>query len=151
MLHLQALDPDALGLLRKLQAQPTLSTLRLVGGTSLALQIGHRKSVDLDLFGNLEATPEELSQILLAIGRTTTLSTSRSIYVYTINDVKVDLVNYPYEWLEASVKGDGIVLAGKPDIAAMKLAAITNRGSKQDFVDLHVLLQEYSLHQMLDW
>ena len=61
MLHIESVEPSTLELLRRIQALPALSETRLVGGTALALQLGHRVSVDLDIFGhwdlnrNLEA------------------------------------------------------------------------------------------------
>jgi hypothetical protein len=53
MLHSETVDEGTLGLLKQLQSLDILSKMRLVGGTSLALQIGHRKSIDIDLFGIL--------------------------------------------------------------------------------------------------
>lgn len=55
MLHLSTVEPATLELLRKLQSLPILKNTRLVGGTALALQFGHRKSVDLDFFGRIDA------------------------------------------------------------------------------------------------
>ena len=52
MLSIQAITPNALELLKTLSARPELNELRLVGGTSLALQYGHRQSVDLEMFIN---------------------------------------------------------------------------------------------------
>ena len=60
MLHLSTLDTTTLELLRKLQSIPALCKTRLVGGTALALQIGHRKSIDLDFFGKIEVEKDEL-------------------------------------------------------------------------------------------
>ena len=68
-----------------------------------------------------------------------------------LNEVKVDLVNYPYPWLEEAKSIKGIRLAQKKDIAAMKLAAITSRGTKKDFIDLYFLLEEFSLQEMIDF
>ena len=67
-----------------------------------------------------------------------------------MNGVKIDCVAYPYKWLAPAVVADGIRLADIPDIAAMKIAAVTNRGTRKDFVDVYFLLQQYSLAQLLD-
>jgi len=56
-----------------------------------------------------------------------------------------------YPWLEKPLVVDGIYLADIADIAAMKLAALTNRGSKKDFFDLYILLQEYQLDELLQF
>jgi len=98
---------------------PEFSKLRLVGGTSLALQIGHRKSVDLDLFGHIDADEFAIAEQLMKVGQTTRLQKSVNINIYLINKIKVDIVNYPYKWLEEAVIEDGLVLADKQDIAAM--------------------------------
>lgn len=63
MLSFQTVLPDTLELLKELVRQPLLSQMRLVGGTSLALQYGHRRSVDLDFFGSTTEDVEELTEI----------------------------------------------------------------------------------------
>jgi hypothetical protein len=124
-------------------------SLRLVGGTSLALQIGHRQSIDLDLFGKLEIDEIELSEILHKMGSITLIKKTKNINIYLIDGIKVDIVNYPYVWLDEISLKDNIRLAGTRDIAAMKLAAITGRGTKKDFIDLFFLLHLYKLEEML--
>jgi predicted nucleotidyltransferase component of viral defense system len=151
MLYYTAIDNIALELLRKLLAVPYFSDLYLAGGTSLALQIGHRKSVDLDLFGILEADDILIAEILSSFGKIQLIKKTPNIYIYTVNGVKVDIVNFKYPWIDNACKEDELRLAGKKDIAAMKLAAITGRGSKKDFIDLYFLLQEYNLQEMLSF
>ena len=151
MLHYQTIDPKTLELLNKLMQIDAFNALRLVGGTSLALQIGHRKSIDLDLFGKLEIDEIELSETLHKIGPITLLKKTKNINIYLIDGIKVDIVNYPYPWLdEVSVK-DNIRLASQRDIAALKLAAITGRGTKKDFIDLFFLLQTYKLKEIMEF
>ncbi len=53
MLHLETIEPKTLELLRRLQSLSIFEHSRLVGGTALALQLGHRKSIDLDMFGDI--------------------------------------------------------------------------------------------------
>ena len=151
MLHLESVEPDTLELLRQLQSDPALVGLRLVGGTSLALQIGHRKSEDLDLFGKFRVRGSELEQVLRQHGRTQLVSRSRIVETYLVRDVKVDFVDYPYVWLVDAVETEGVVLAVETDIAPMKLEAITGRGRKKDFIDLTFLLERYPLDTMLSW
>ncbi len=64
MLQVQAVSPKLLGLLNSLAAYETLSSFYLVGGTALALQIGHRISVDLDFFGSPALNELEISQMM---------------------------------------------------------------------------------------
>ena len=151
MLHYKTIDTETLELLKKIQEIPAFSNLRLVGGTSLALQIGHRKSIDLDLFGKVEHDEFTIVDILNKLGQVTLLKKSENINIYTINGIKVDIVNYPYSWLKDIVFEDTLRLAGVEDIAAMKLAAITNRGTKKDFIDLYFLLKQYGLEELLDF
>lgn len=151
MLHYETIDTKTLGLLKRLQQVPAFSNLRLVGGTSLALQMGHRKSVDIDLFGYIQHDEHTISQSLSEIGDVTILKKSENINIYLIDKIKVDIVNYPYLWIENPLIEDQLTLAKPKDIAAMKLAAITGRGTKKDFVDLFFLLQTFSLKEMLSF
>ena len=151
MLHYQTVDPPTLEILKCLLQMQVFNDLRLVGGTSLALQLGHRKSVDLDLFGSLEADDFAVSNALKTFNSVTIIQKSENITVYSIKGIKVDIVNYPYPWLSAAKLEDGIRLAHMKDIAAMKLSAITGRGSKKDFVDISHILQFFSLKQMLEF
>lgn len=149
MLFYETVDSATLELLKRLQQIAALSNLRLVGGTSLALQIGHRKSIDIDLFGKIDADEFTIAADLNRLGEIQTIQKTQNIAIYLIKGVKTDLVNYAYPWLDEAVFIDGIKLAGLKDIAAMKLAAITGRGTKKDFIDLYFLLKKYSLTEML--
>ena len=67
MLQYQTIEPGTLQLLKSLQSMPMFQGLRLVGGTALALQLGHRKSIDLDLFGTIEAVPLDIREAIKQI------------------------------------------------------------------------------------
>jgi len=150
MLSIQAITPNALELLKTLSARPELNELRLVGGTSLALQYGHRQSVDLDFFGHLNTDQDKLIAILKDIGSLIVTNKAPNILQTIINNVKIDFVEYGfYKWIDEPVIEDGFFLASDKDIAAMKINAIIGRGSKKDFIDLYVLLQHYSLSDIL--
>lgn len=151
MLHLETIDTRTLDLLVKLQKIPAFTELRLVGGTALALHIGHRKSVDLDFFGTITADEYELSKQLTETGQATILKKTENIKIYVIDGIKTDIVNFHYKWLASPLIESGLVLAGMEDIAAMKLSAITGRGTKKDFIDLFFLLKHFRLKQMLDF
>jgi hypothetical protein len=151
MLHYNTITAETLELLKKLQAVPAFSELRLVGGTALALQIGHRNSIDIDLFGKLSIDEIALNEALSNIGKLIQLKKSKNINIYSLNNIKLDIVNYPYQWIGQPIKTDTLLLAGLKDIAAMKLAAITSRGTKKDFIDVFFLLNRFSLPEMLDF
>jgi hypothetical protein len=150
MLQYHTVHQQTLELLRQLQQHDLFRDLRLVGGTSLALQIGHRTSIDIDLFGSIDVDEIDISAALASMGSVTQLKSSKNIHIYLLNNVKVDIVNYPYPWLQPAILQDGLLLADLVDIAAMKIAAVTGRGSKKDFVDLYFLLKQIDIAQILD-
>ena len=150
MLSLRTIEPHTLELLKHLMGESYLNECRLVGGTSLALQYGHRSSIDLDLFGNVPDDDQALLDILEAFGVVQAQKTSKYIKSFVVDTIKVDFVNYSrYPWLENAVVEDGLRLASPKDIAAMKAYAIQNRGSKKDFIDMYFLLQHFSLEEIL--
>ncbi len=151
MLHLQTIDTKTLELLKQLMQIEEFFELNLVGGTSLALQIGHRKSIDLDLFGRFQFDEYHLSSILGQFDSVKLLNKTANIKTFLLNDIKVDFVNYPYNWLEPCLLINGIRLATIKDIAAMKLSAITGRGTKKDFIDIFSLFDYFSLAEMLQF
>lgn len=151
MLHYDTIESATLELLKQLQEIPLLSKTRLVGGTSLALQIGHRKSIDIDLFGEIDCEQYELVDSLSELGKLTVLKESKNIHVYQLNEVKLDIVNYKYPWIKPMIVEDELRLADMVDIAAMKITAIIGRGTKKDFIDLAFLLDIFSLEEVLNF
>jgi len=151
MLHYQAIDSTTLELLKKLLRLAGFEQLRLAGGTSLALQYGHRKSIDLDLFGEFTMDTIMLSSYLGSIGEVKILQNLQHIKSYLINGIKVDIVNYPYPWIGPLLSIDQVRLASDRDIGAMKLAAITGRSAKKDFFDLYFLLKRFTLRELLSF
>lgn len=152
MLHYETIHPATLELLKTLMAQKELNELRLVGGTSLALQYGHRQSVDLDFFGKPQASQEDILEMARGIGDLRILNRTQSILQLVLNGVKVDVVDYScYDWMDSPVLEDGLVLASPKDIAALKVNAIEGRGTKKDFVDIFELLKHYGLSEILDF
>ncbi len=149
MLHLETVESSTLELLKKLQKLPVLSDTRLVGGTALALQLGHRKSVDLDFFGRIDCEVEYLRESIAGIASLTILKESPHIHIYVVDGIKVDIVNYKYRWLDEVVVKQGIRMASVRDIAAMKVTAIIGRGTKKDFIDIAFLLHRFSLEEIL--
>jgi len=151
MLFLATLAPSTLELLRRIQSQSAFRDTRLVGGAALALHYGHRTSLDLDLFGSWESQPPLELVLSQCAEKVTKVGGADAMQFFSVDGVKIDCVTYPYEWIAPAVVSDGVRVADIPDIAAMKLAATTNRGTRKDFVDVYFLLQHYSLSQLLDW
>lgn len=113
--------------------------------------MGHRNSIDIDLFGKQEIDSEEFINVLNTFGKTEVSKNSKNILITDVEGVKVDFVNYQYDLIEKPLEINGIRLVSKKNIAAMKLNAIAGRGSKKDFIDLYFLLNEFSSKQMLDF
>ena len=152
MLQISTIQPSTLELLISLQKVEVLKSTRLVGGTALALQLGHRLSIDLDFFGQVEGDSATIADCLRDEGFDIIMNeNTKNIHIFTINGVKTDIVNYKYSWIDESIEDGGIKLAGLKDIAAMKMAAITNRGSKKDFIDFYFLLNHFSLKEIIDF
>lgn len=151
MLQVQTIEPGTLALLKNLMSLDILKDYHLVGGTSLALQYGHRISVDIDLFGKPSLNYPNLISELKKIGTAEILVENAPIFQALLNNVKLDVVTYPYDLLEPLKIQDGIRLVDPSDIAAMKITAIGTRGKKRDFFDLYFLLENYHLSEIINF
>jgi Domain of unknown function (DUF1814). len=150
MLYRETIRPATLDTLKKLQRLQEFAALRLVGGTSLALQFGHRVSIDLDLFGTWDKSID-LNALLSSFGTVAEKHHTENIRVFDIDGLKVDFVYYTFNWLVSAIEEDGIRLAAAQDIAPMKLEAAVKRGAKKDFIDIAELLERHTLADMLRW
>lgn len=151
MLQKQSVSNELLELLDFLMSVEEFNKYRLVGGTALALQWGHRESIDIDMFGDSDLTSDEIVNHLNSYGAVKILKKSKSINIFMVNNIKVDFVNYKYKWLDEIYFEDNIRMATAKDIAAMKINAITGRGSKKDFIDLYFLLNYFTLEEILSF
>ena len=150
MLQIQTLSPATFQLLKRLMQDEELLSFRLVDGTALALQLGHRISVDLDLFTNLPFDEQQLREYMEHEYGLQTDYISRHTLKGEIDGVQIDCIAHQYPWIEEPKEEDGIRLAGMPDICAMKLNAIAGNGTRiKDFIDVAWLSSYYSLNQML--
>lgn len=150
MLHYQTVEPHTLELLKSLMQKPYLQQFVLVGGTALALQIGHRKSVDLDMFTIQDFDTEKLIPLLLKDYHLVPTLQLPQTLIADINEVKVDFIRFKYSFIRPLIETEGLKMLSIEDIAPMKLDAITGRGSKKDFFDLYFLLQYFSLEKLFD-
>lgn len=112
--------------------------------------IGHRKSIDLEFFGDIKFDTLDVKDVFKSFDRIESFKNSPHINIYEINNTKVDFVNYSYPWLKETLIIDGIRLAQKEDIAAMKVAAITGGGSRKDFIDLYFLLKQFDFSEIME-
>jgi predicted nucleotidyltransferase component of viral defense system len=149
MLQTRTIEPRTLGLLKELMSLSMLNSFYLVGGTALALQLGHRVSIDLDLFTSEPFDPNELIQKMTEKFDFSVVSEGSGMVISTIDDIKVDFVKMSYPILFPSVLEEQVRMLDIRDIAAMKLKAVTQRGSKKDFYDIYFLLQVMSLDEII--
>ena len=151
MLQFQTVESNTLELLRSLMQKEYLNSFVLVGGTALALQLGNRKSIDLDLFSNTDFSSNELLISLLNDYQIVVNNQLSQTLISTINEVEVDFIKFHYPFIRPIVIIENIRMASLEDIAAMKLDAITGRGSKKDFYDLFFLLKQYSIDELFSF
>ena len=154
MLHEGCVSKRLLNLLRELQGDQTLNGFFLVGGTALALLLGHRKSIDIDLFTSEKLNIPVIEQLLNQRfkNKYQVLNSQKIIYQVLINEIKVDFVYHPYKLVEPVFHESGIAFLGKRDIAAMKLHAIETSGNRaKDFYDIYFLLDEIPLEKMFEY
>ena len=149
MLQTRTIEPATLGLLKSLMSQPFLEPFYLVGGTALALQLGHRFSIDLDFFSHLAFDKDILLNNLKENYDMSIELTNSVITIAYINEVKTDFVKVRYSPQYPVKIIDGVKMLDIRDIAPMKLNAISQRGSKKDFYDIYYLFNYISLEEML--
>lgn len=142
--------PETLQLLERLQADAHLKDFFLVGGTALALQLGHRFSIDLDLF-IIESFDTQMLEPLMVNRYDMFIDyVAPNTIRGSIKGVKIDLIRHSYPLVQPLIVQDEIRLASIEDIAAMKLNAIAHSGQRmKDFVDVYFILEHLSLDSML--
>jgi hypothetical protein len=149
MLQKETIKDNTLELLKKLQREETLSTTRLVGGTALALQIGHRISDDLDLFSKEPLDINAIEQNLTHKFNFSAHFISKGSVRGEIDGIKIDILHHPYEWIDEPVCEEDIIMASLQDITAMKLNSIIHNGTRpKDFLDVAYLSQYFSYDNM---
>ena len=161
-LYYNTVSKNLLECLQKLMANAVFNDFVLVGGTALSLQLGHRVSVDIDLFTANTYGSMNLDNIksFLAISFPYTdqldvlnrRNIGYSVYIGNseAEKVKLDLF-YTEDFIAPVVQKEGLRLASLKDIAAMKMQAITSRKRKKDFWDIHELLEHFTLEEMIQY
>lgn len=150
MLQTRTIEPRTLALLKELMSIPIIKPFYLVGGTALALQMGHRVSIDLDLFTTSEFDKVKLIDLLTDQYEVLIENEGKSMIISLIEGIKVDFVKMSYPILFPTVEIEQVRMLNIRDIAPMKIKAVVQRGSKKDFYDIFYLLDLFSLEEMLD-
>ncbi len=155
MLHKDSfiIHPKTFSLIQQLQALPELNEFYLVGGTALALQLGHRNSIDIDLFTTQEFEAADIEQLMKKHFEEVELIYQRkNTLISLVQKIKTDFIRHNYPFVKPPITEEGITFLSCEDIAAMKLNAILNSGKRlKDFVDIYFLLEHFSIRQMLEF
>lgn len=151
MLRKETVDAGTLELLNDLMRVPEVKAFALIGGTSLALRYGHRKSLDLDFFSN---QPFNELDLLLSLKRRYREkleedSQEKQTLRLFIREIKVEFIapNLPY--LKPIQVIEGIRLFSEEDTLSFKLNAIERRGARRDFYDVYEALDHFSISQLI--
>lgn len=151
-MHPETLTQNTKSVLDAIDQSGIAKDFYLAGGTALALYFGHRFSVDLDWFSENFDYNIFFRRELEKLGKLGIDSELEKTFNGTLSGVKISFFEYPYPLIAPKTKyAQNVYLAGIPDIAAMKMEAVANRGSYKDFIDIYFLLQQYSLEDMLSF
>lgn len=148
-MHQKTINKQTKRVFDKIATTPLRNQFYLAGGTALAIELGHRKSIDLDWFSKKDFSNSEIKEILSALGDFVLNSEAEGTIHGTLDKVRVSFLKYKYELLFPLISFGKIQLADERDIASMKIDAVSSRGSKKDFIDIYFLLQKYSLSKLI--
>jgi len=149
-MHEKVLAKKTKRLFSKIERTKIPREFYLAGGTALALQIGHRKSLDLDWFTSKSFSTKSLKNQLKNLGKLKIDEEEKGTLNCSLDGIRLSFFEYPYEVLFPFLKYKTIKLADLRDIACMKIDAISSRGSKKDFIDIYFLLKELYLKELLN-
>jgi len=147
-LHTNVLPKNQLELFDILSTQSFIADFYLAGGTGLALQTGHRQSLDFDFFIPRDFNTPDIIKVLVSLGSYERDNEERNTVNGTLNNVRISFFGYKYKILDEFRMYNNIRIAGLRDISAMKLEAIAGRGSKKDFIDMFFLLKQFTLEEI---
>lgn len=142
--------PKTFRLIQQLQAIPELKEFHLVGGTALALQLGHRNSIDIDLFTQNEFDDAFIIELVGKENKIEEIFRRKNTVICLLNNIKTDFIRHQYKLLKPPITEEGISFLSREDIAAMKFHAIIQSGKRlKDFIDIYFLLQHFTMKQMI--
>ena len=145
------LDKKRIGLLKKLGFIEKYG-FYLAGGTALALQIGHRDSLDFDFYTEKKFDSQKLREEFdKRFEKVQEIYIAEGTLGLEVDGIGVSFFKYPYPLIRPLEKMESICLASKEDIAAMKIIAISQRGKRRDFVDIYFLITEFGLEKIIEF
>jgi hypothetical protein len=144
--HLEVLTPDQQVVLKASAQAAQKWEAYLAGGAGLALQLGHRRSVDFDWFTRQTLAPADVLRDLQSFGLPVQIrQNDEGTFLGQVGGVDYSVFRYRYELVEPPIAFKGCQLASLRDIAAMKMTAIVQRATKRDYVDLHAIFSMRSI------
>ena len=151
-IHWETVSPDMRQVMVQFAHSPLGASFYLAGGTALALQLGHRRSFDLDFFTQEEdfSTMRQPLETALHDFSPVLADTSWGNLVFLAAGVRVAYFSYGYPIVAPFIDAEGLRLAGLADIALMKMDAILGRASRKDFHDLYAICQQMPLRLIFD-
>lgn len=150
-MHAETINKRTKYVLEKIKTCEFTKDFYLAGGTALAIQLGHRESVDLDFFSRKLFSVSEMEKKMPLIGKYILDKKDERTLDGSLDGVKISFFHYDYSQLFPFLDFDNIKLADERDIACMKIDAVSSRGSKKDFIDLYFLLEKYGLSEIISF
>jgi len=147
----QSISQGTRRVLEKVAQTDIATNFYLAGGTALAIQLGHRESIDLDWFCQKDFSNQKVKDNLSELGNFKLYSEEDGTLHGELDSVKITFLRYKYDLLYPVIAFENIKLADERDISAMKIDAASSRGSKKDFIDLYFLLKKYSLTDLISF
>lgn len=152
MIFRETISEELAAVIQKVFDEPSFNNFRLCGGTALALQFGHRISVDADFVAEKDFNREVIIKIANEVFQNTSDIQNGTHGVFLRADsIKVDFLTWNIPFIREQIAFKNWRLCSLEEIAAMKLFAITQRGEKKDYFDIAALLSKYSLVQLFDF
>ncbi len=152
-LHWDILDDARQALLPLLKKVAEKESFYLAGGTGLALQLGHRDSIDFDFFTRSEfdtrSLVSELEGIFTGHSISITQEEKNTLSCLIDQSIQCSFFTYDYPHIHPLIESEYFPLASIEDIGCMKFSAITSRSVEKDYVDLYVILKQIPLTDLL--
>ena len=123
----------------------------LAGGTALALQMGHRASLDFDFYTQKNFEPLRLREKFdKRFKKVIEIHVAKDTLILDVEGIEVSFFKYPYKLINPCLKLEEVDIASMEDIASMKILAISQRGIRRDFIDIYFLIQKFGLKKIIE-
>lgn len=144
------LTEEQQSILEILKRRPFINLFYLAGGTGLALHLGHRRSLDFDFFTQTEFQASHLLSQIQQVEKVLVAREAKDTLTIDLRGTQTCFFKYDYPLLRPLLTfKQTLKIADIPDIAAMKLSAVSGRGSKKDFIDLFFVCKRFPLKELL--